>query len=556
MFRHQKLLFIASFFPLYIFSSFFTQMFETPKWLFFCICVCLYLFFLSRKKELYTPSPRLFKWGIFGLFCMSVSLIISPHPQFSMLPILLYIGAWVLFFGMTSLFTLDLEKYWAQGFVATAVLLSLVSFVEPFFKLGVPFSTIGNSDFLATVLVIGFLFWFFYHTQFSKKPVFTLFIGSLLILGIFITQTKGNLIFIGLFYSWQLYQRKKWWLTGFCGLCSGLVLFTWFSSENWIHSIYGRLHIWLTSLVIIKQNMMGVGLFQYRFHYTSSLYQLFNSSSIQSLLGTYSDHVTNAHNLLLNTWVELGIFGGLWLLVGYVFLCQFMKQLTSKSPYFWILLFFVIKSMYTVTFPAVTNVILFSLILGLASLSRVQYPIQVSPLFSKILMGMLVVFLGFGVSITALDISLNKLEKALLTQQPLSQQKWLSYAKSSFYHHPQTRQFEMVWMYLNHSPQLPSHLDFLWETQKDINTIKLVADINLNLKRYDKSYTQYAFYHQAFPEHLYPLYRLALLELAQKNFQAAKNWSQLLLDTSPRITHPSHDFLKNEATFILNANEP
>ncbi len=228
-------------------------------------------------------------------------------------------------------------------------LVSVYGLVEIILGVGLRADKLLNSVFvsanyvamlLVPILILS-ISWIFYLKTNARSKISKLLTSliAINITALLLTKSLGGIAaFIGgltvMFYSFSLLKQKSLnkkflWLILLVAISVAL---SWnkinliLTNPN-ISSLATRQQIWQTALTLIKENpLTGVGLGNFENPYRQTVVQLFKHP--------LELEVVKAHNLYLNTWAEMGIFGLIVLiLIVAIFGWQIKKNLKGENCY-------------------------------------------------------------------------------------------------------------------------------------------------------------------------------------------------------------------------------
>jgi hypothetical protein len=224
--------------------------------------------------------------------------------------------------------------------------------------------SVGNPEFLATVLAVGAFCGLHLRTLAAVRLRVPLAAGSaILIAAIAATGSKGTLALVVLLAVATVPRGRR------------LVAGTWplvaivMAALVWRRPAgsLGRLEVWLASgAQILATPLHGVGLGRFDDAWMASTYRLMTASSwFRTTFAPYTGDVRDAHDVILQAGVELGIGGALVAAVGAWYAWRARRRLPR-----WLgaaLGLLVCKSLYTVLLGSTSGALVAAIFLGLAA---------------------------------------------------------------------------------------------------------------------------------------------------------------------------------------------
>lgn len=396
-----------------------------------------------------------------------------------------------------------------------------------------PLGTVGNSEFLATLLSIGLLL----HFQFFSKRLHQFTISSILVAGIIATGSKGTvLILFGFFIS---KVRNKLIMAPLAlATIAGIVLY--FKSSS-----VGRLWLWRASWhTYLEHPWLGIPLGTFSNSYLEATYDLFLDPTTRTHYGGWTSEVSDAHNIFLNWGVSFGILGiiAAVVLVLYSIRTALMTSLHQKME----LLLLVIKSLYNVVLGSIQGLFLWSLLLC-PSRSRVK------PFERPLVVSLVGFLIPLTLNLALADFNLRKgmldLRASLPDMAIVSLNKAMDLAPG------------------NRDTQLA--LAFAYMLKKDCeraqNFVSLAIDNNFSMDAYKRgghilfeceklkeARILFRRLHFVFPEHRTTTIKLAWIALKLKDFEEAYQLSSEVLKSNPRRKSYSDEKNLKDARIILD----
>lgn len=223
----------------------------------------------------------------------------------------------------------------------------------------VPVGSVGNPDFLATIIAAGIFL--LLQTQASKHFKFSMLV--FLFVGLLLTKSRGTIALVFLLIAWE-------WIPKWATLSTGAVLIS--AIGIFWEKFAGRIQLWWVSIIaFLERPLSGHGLESFdSVYFNTNLSLMSENESFRSTFGPWSSQVTDAHNLILQYAVELGFIGAA---AAAIFIGTIVFASKSREPaYTRIILMLAAKCLYTVVLISVQSVSLLTLSLsgGTAEKSR------------------------------------------------------------------------------------------------------------------------------------------------------------------------------------------
>lgn len=484
-------------------------------------------------------------FSIFAWFALSV-----VSGAFSVSPWLSYLNTGVTFSAVILfLFLLNIQRQATRllmgGIIAAGVIqfLTLIKALPWHYSSHDPegrlTGTLGNSEFLATLLGCGVFcsLYFMRLTRVKRQKTILLAGIVVLLVGLVLTRNKGAIFLIAAYLLWLTYGRRLWpWLL--LGVaCIGVAAF--FPS-----AILGRIFLSITGLaVFIAHPWFGVGAGQLSNHYIEAVQNIFSHFPVAvAWFGAHTASARDVHNLLLSLGLELGIGG--FVLGGLFFWYGFRLCRPLHHPLKGGLAFLLIKSLYTVVVSSGTGAILLAIFLAAVMprrrIRRATIPVVIGA--GQVVAALLIMFLTSawiasdwhlrrGIKHMVLgEQNLARVEiNTALKANPEHAEAWLTLGEVEFLDR-NTAAME---------PALKKAVFFM----RDMDTYKKTAHMYFFSADYRNAFPLYSSLVTAYPQHLTSMARLALIYEAVGDHASAKDMAQRLLRTVPRV--PSDSDLRN-----------
>lgn len=544
------------------FSSAFYQQFYIPKLIVFYAMAIACLVFLATRRQLLLPSTKVLLFLASFLLLAAIPGIRSVAPLTGFMQWSYYLGGGLLFIVLINFERAALEILLKTVFIAA--LAQIILLVPQFLLLqgympaaltgqhGHLFGTTGNQEFLSTLLGVGFFIGlhFLEQTAERKKRALLFAANAALLLAMLLAQNKGGLLFIGLYFLWKKFPGYR--LILLIGIGTLLIAVFVFPT-----SIKGRVLLWLAASTIFIQNFTtGVGLLQLENQYLDVVHQLFSAHpALSEMFGSYTATAMDAHNIILQFGVSLGISG---LILAFLFAGYVLRLTRENHNHLGVaLLFLLFKSLYTVVLSSITGMILFVLLLAILSQKR---SVRLDGIARRALVASApAIALIFFISITlstsdyfyqqgarALFMGQNEQATASLNRalaiNSENADAWLALAQASYLQ--------------SDYPGMRSHLEQALAYRKNKDTLKIAASMYFYAKQYDEAFRLYRYLHLAFPQHLTSMTKLASIYIIRHEYDKAYTMAQVVLHTDPRKRAASDDRNIRIATQIAADSYP
>jgi hypothetical protein len=525
--------------PFLAFCDAFHAGFEIPKILAVYALGAACLGLLATRPVILLPA-RPVQWFLCA-YAVAVLLsgLLSPAPV-SLLPAL------AMFISLTAvyLFVLNADEAWRTrlllALLALAVLEAVIGLAQAAqFDAWLPgyllygrhpvIGTLGNEEFLATLLGVGFFAALHFYRRPATLPVqrrLCLLVMATLFGGLALAHNKGGLLFIALLFLWHWLPRP-WVMAGIAAV--GAVALVWLFPEQ----AKGRALLWLAALVIFGTHAAGgVGPGQFENGYLDAVYALFTHYPLLAeYFATNAAKVQDAHNLILNHAAELGVAG---LALSAVFVLYGVRLAgRTRGALGAALLWLLFKSLYTVVLGAATSALLLAMVLALVTPRETCVPISL--VRARVLAVVaLVLPLCAAVWVAGSDYFYQQGLRALMLGQ-------LSPAQAHFAgalrHHPQNGD---AWLalaqvhYQQHAAlAMKAELQKAMAVKKEINVVKIAAHLYFYSGNYPEAGELYRYLHVVYPGHLTTMTRLALIAQYRADYTEARRLAQAVLDGRP-----------------------
>ncbi len=356
--------------PFVVFDQGFFSAFHVPKLLAVIAAVLVGGAWLAWKGEGMLPTRR---HGRFMIGWAAVAVVLGlrgPTPWTAAVELstgLVLLAAYVVTMnlgdaGRRGVLLGILAAATLEAVLAIAHLVRPLGFLLPFDDPTRPaaIGTVGNPEFLATLLAAGLcIAWHLRGEGGSRARMWLAVAAAPMLAALVLTRSKGTagLLALALLYAWQ-----GWRPVLALGLVAGIgapVLFP--------DSVYGRVMLWIaTGKVLVDGLPFGTGFEGLTHHYLDAVCALFaNHPGLSARLGTYVGDVRDAHNLVIDQGIALGLPGAA---LAAMFLIHVVRRgRTVGGGPGAMLLILSAKMLYTVVLGSVTGAWLLTLLLGISA---------------------------------------------------------------------------------------------------------------------------------------------------------------------------------------------
>lgn len=428
--------------------------------------------------------------------------------------------------------------------ILIATLLALITIGQVVFPIenwlplqdNIPIATVGNPDFLATILAVGF----FVLIDLDDKISHRWAIASLILIALIFTKSKGTCaltFFLLLFRIWPRFSI----ISAFSSILALIVFFP--------DKIAGRIHLWHVALTAWSQSFwFGYGFDQFGNVYFNTVKRLMINTDFKLQYAAWISEVSDAHNIFLQSAIDLGIVGFILsiTLVGYSIYTLHLSTFKKNSA----LLLIVIKSFYTVVLYSIQGAILWAILLGLNSARKESLYLRQSialpfSLFLGLLLPTQIIFLK---SDHFLFEATQYLRVALFEQarEPILNGLEINPKNSDLllakaFYESETDQC------LPAKNTVYKTLDF----KQSIDTYKRGGHILFRCRFYDDAKIIFQTLHHVLPEHRTTMIKLAWIAYYQKKYTLAQKWAKNVITINPRRSSYSDSKNLKEANRIL-----
>lgn len=525
---------------IFSFSTLFYQQFYIPKLLVFYGMAVVGLALIAARQQLRLPSTKTLLFMACFILTGALQGWTSTAPLTSVMQLAFFLGACLLYLAFLQFDHSDLEKLLQVLFVASLLQLALIvpqqlswHGVLPAALIGTQdrlFGTIGNQEFLSTLLGVGFFIGLHFRDRSSDKQsrVLLLIACSALLLGLVLAKNKGALLFVALYFLWRRYPSYKL-LVGLGAMALVLSIFVF------PESIKGRVLLWMVAALMYAQHWVtGVGFLQFENHYLDIVRDLFDAHpALAEMFGSHTAMTMDAHNIFLQFGAELGTAG---LVLALIFAGHVMRIAKAQRSYLGAaLLFLLFKCLYTVVLASITGMIVFVLLL--AALSHVRstelggmqrYALwTAAPAVASLFI--------FASALTMSDYYYQQGIRSLFMGQSERAMAELKYALAVNRENPEASLALAQANYLQYDyDAMQLHIQDALRYRKNKDTCKIAASMYFYARRYDEAFVLYEYLHATFPQHLTSLTKLASIDMLRGDFDKAYTMAQLALHALPR----------------------
>lgn len=525
----------------FAFSSSFYQQFYIPKLIVFYGMAMACLAFLASQRQVFLPCTKVLVFMASFLFVTATLGVHSPTPLTAFMQWTFYFGACLLFVTLINLDRPSLETLLKAVYGAALVQLVLtipqflsVQSVMPAALIGQHdriFGTVGNQEFLSTLLGAGFFLSLYFRNQAGDRKTRRLLMagGVALLLGLALSQSKGSLLFIGMYFLWKRFPSYRRLVLALCLVALVMAVFVFPTS------IKGRLLLWMAASMMFAQHFVsGVGLLQFENHYLDVVHALFSSyPRLSEIFGGNTAMSMDAHNIFLQFGAELGITG---LVLSLVFMGYGLRLVNANRNYLGVaLLFLLSKCLYTVVLTSITGMIVIVLLLAVLSEERAfEFAgLARSTTFAAVTLAVFVFIASIFLSTS--DYFYQQGARALFMGQNELAAENLNRALDI------NREDADAHLALAHASYLKADFDsmrghinnaLLYRKNKD--TLKVAAYMFYYAKHYNDAFPLFQFLHVTFPQHLTSLTKLASICMLRGEYDLAYAMAQAALRTVPR----------------------
>ena len=522
------------------FSTYFYQQFYIPKLIVFYALAVSALILIGARRRLVLPEtgPLLFMAGF--VLAGLLAGVPTATPLSSFMQWAFYLGACLLYVAFLKFEPRDTESLLKLVLAAALVQLVLIVMQQLNLHALVPaallgkherlFGTVGNQEFLATLLGVGFFIGLHLQANAGDRNTrrWLQIACALLLIGLVLAHNKGALLFIGLYFLWRRYPSYKL-ILAVCALALAIGIFLF------PDSIKGRVLLWTAAAVMYQQHLLtGVGYLQFENEYLGVVRDLFSAHPAWAqTFGSHAAMVLDAHNIFLQFAAELGTAG---LVLSLLFAAHVLRVASANPGYLGAaLLFMLFKCLYTVVLPSVTGMIIFMLLLARLTPKRSIELAGVPRLAAVAATPVLAVLLICAAVPTWSDYYYQQGARALFMGQDEQAVADLGRALSINRENSDAQLALAQASYQQHDyANMHRHLQDALHNRKNKDTYKIAASMYYYARRYDEAFGLYRELHAAFPQHLTSLTKLACIYMIQGDFEQAYAMAQRALHIVPR----------------------
>lgn len=397
--------------------------------------------------------------------------------------------------------------------------------------------TVGNSDFLASILAAGIFF--LEDFKISKKSKFLLFL--VLGLGVLSTFSKGTIVLLMVVPLLRLWPRKTLFICLATFPAAGFLL-----SEF----LKGRLQVWITAFFIMIENFWtGIGPGKFSSGYFQKNIVLMNNPFFKNQFGAWSSEVSDAHNLPLQMGSETGIWGLFLVLLLYLFCFRlFRKRMRASSDY---IIFGTVKSLYTVLIPSIQNS--FLLLFALADQVSENWPKK----FDSVLASFCTIFLFFYLSLLwSFTHSQYYLQEGYKASQAGLLSSSLQHFHEASKYNPHDYEIILAKAYANlklTNCDEAGRLVYEAVTRvQSMDSYKRGGHILYECRFFESALSLFGKLHLVFPEHRTTTMKIAWIMFFLKDKTSAKYYAEEVLKITPRRRSISDEKNLREANNLLD----
>lgn len=522
-----------------VYSDAFHQLFYFPKAMAFHaagITALVLLMVSHRIKVLPTKASLTIALFLLGMGVMALSRQ-SPRSEASF--VLYWLSSALIFLGAGNI-SLRERPLLLKAFFFLALAEAILSLCQ-FFGFGWPYGmsfekpigTVGNTEFLATLLGVGVLLGAYLCEAEPEKKRF--WVGGMLLIlaGVVAIKSKGTLAFLSVVGLWFAAGRRPWIVIAAIATLS-------LSAFYFPASVKGRLFLWLTSMVIFRDHFLtGVGHGQFENTYLNAAHDLLQRfPGFQASFGSHTATVMDAHNIYLHSAAEGGVLELIFVVLATVYITIHIKRANH-----WLLLamaFLFFKSLYTVMFHSFTSWILFLCLLGITWPENQWRAMTVDRRFVwglPLFVGVIVLCLAppaisdarYKQGLHALMVG-KKDESLRLFQEAVRLDGENSSAHLGIAH---------IHFLRGDDQSMDREIMETVRLKKTMNTLKISAHMYFYRGLLDKALPIYTFLSEVFPEHMTSRTKLASIYFQRGENEKALKMAQNALSLEPRIQSES-----------------
>lgn len=514
------------------------EAFFLPKLVAFCVLLVVSTVYMAIQSQLVTPGRdvNIFIALYLGLLLISGVNTIAPIAAAQNTGVIA--GLFIIYLLM-----LNLHDKQRQTLLRTIYLTSLAQCIiatAQFFRLFSPehilnthdkiVGSVGNPEFLATLLGVAFFIGLHLYasTDSRRKKVLLVLMQLVLLTTIILAKSKGTLILLALYLLWRA-SRSLVLMAGLV-LVGLVVVYTYYE-----YSLIGRSALWLATTDMIGKNpLLGVGFGQFKNHYLDGVISVLQSHpKYQLTLGSYTALTDDAHNIILMHWAELGLGG---LLAALLFVHNMVRHVISaQGPLAGALAMLAIKTMYTVVVGSIVSAMLLALVLGMLTPTQKLPQSRVPRTFVWVCtpaLFLLCVLVAKGVMA---DFYYNRGQMLLLVSDLESAQNYYSISRDL---NPESSDIYLALANIGFRQQnLSSMRENIGKAilyHKSMNSYKISSHMLFFRRQYEAALPLYLYLHQAFPEDLTSMGKLALIYVKLGEHEKAQTMARKLLNTVTR----------------------
>lgn len=548
---------IVAFLPFVVWSRRFDSPFFIPKLIVGAALGATSWWWLAGLRRVRLPGGARLAGLMVGLAWLAVAGVRGPWwvPTSSALAVLLMcLGAWLAVLNLPE----RLQHSACWGVVAAAILEALIGIAESFGR--VPFlarfgdrqnpgviATVGNQEFLATLLACGIFGLLHGRAHLRHPAIRSLSLVALvpLVIGIALTRSKGTAVILLVWGIWRWTGSVRFLMAGGA---IGAATLLWFFPD----SIKGRLLLWLAAAQVFAEHpVAGVGLGQFGNHYLAAIDHLFlRFPGVQAALGSYTADVRDAHNILLEGAVSLGIPGALlagWLCVA-LFRVAF-RETTAIGGALWLLL---LKLQYTVVLASLTGGLLLTLFAALATSFRTRHNPRSTRLTAAAL-GLIPLIVTFAASVDDCQRS-QGMRQLFLGNRAGALAAFHGALRADATDGFSRLGVAMVRWKEGDLVAMDESIRQAMADNQTVDVIKKSAHLYFFSGRHGQAEPIYEFLARVYPNRRSAFIKLAQIRQARGDLRGARRLARLVIAMHPRVRNPNDSGYLATARAILNTS--
>lgn len=483
------------------------------------------------------------KWWLVGMAAMAVVALFDTKQQWSVPGILL---ASSFFIGVLISQSGDRLGIWFKKSVIAASVIQAALAIWQFlggktswlqFKNGEPVATVGNSDFLATILAVGLLLSL--DLIRNKKILWTVILT--LFTGLLATKSLGTVLILSTLLM-SLKMPKTAIILASIGLVASPLILSGKITGR-IHLVIVSIHAWLDAF------WTGHGLGQFQNAYFSSVKELMGHNQFRARFSPWISELSDAHNLPLQWAVEFGIVGFLSA-IGLLIMAWRISTRVQEGHRMAILLLMG-KSLYTVVLASTQGSFLFFALLGLGLQRKTPrcppnviavIALACSAFFIPAVLKYIHAEHRLFAGMQYLRIHMYDLAQPALASGLRMHPENTDLLLANAFLKSKTRQCEEAKSDVSKAVLITQSMD----------TYKRGGKILLECRYLDEAHDLFSDLHRVFSEHRTTMMQLAWTAYYKKDLVQARHWASKVLSSQPRRRSYSDERNLREARKILN----